>query len=244
MNNVIVTKENFKQTRESYGIALKDVADKVHVSIGTVSNFENSKDKYTDTCTRGYNAANMLMALQELIDIKLANLFVTGNSNEKEEPKVEEKKARYKSIPRKNVYDVVLDYCLSNKLNTREFCKMCGISFSTLINYERHPFMTLQTVNKICTATGWKPDIFDNPEESIKKMKEKEATKIEDKTEEKPFERSKKKHNYKLYMEDGKFYEEFDYYVKKHTKNEITKEQFKVAIDDGENRIFTEFPKE
>ena len=236
---------NFRVTRESYGISIRDVAEKCHFAPTTVYNFEHCSGKYTDVFARPGNAKIMIRALYDCIDEKLNNLFV---NNKKEEETM--KKSNFENIDNsclKNavsklmVRNAVVDYCNNNNLDLEDFLKMCGVSKRNFFyDYEKHPYMYKSTVDKILAATGWTMDIFEKYKDATEPISCIKVKPINKKTVEEDICEEKldfiqphpivEKINCKLYFEDGKFYEEYDHIVTVHEKKEVTKEEFLEAI--------------
>lgn len=247
---------NFKLTRESYGISVKDVAEKCHFAPSTVYNFEHCRGKYMDVYARSGNDKIMITALRECIDEKLAGLFVQKETIKKEEETVTEHEKNIclsHTIDKLMVRNAIVDWCNNNNVNVFEFCTMCGITKNILYDYKNHPYMYKSTVDKILAATGWTMDIFEKYKDSTEPIKaiqkEKGLIKFRDILEDVQNEVKKyvpestadlmvlhndtinyKKINRKLYFEDGKFYEEYDRVVTVHEKKEVTKEEFLTAV--------------
>lgn len=248
---------NFRVTRESYGISIRDVAKKCHFSTATVYNFEHCSGKYTDVFTRPGNAKIMIRALYDCIDEKLAGLFVQKETIKKEEETV--KKSNFENIDNsclKNavnklmVRNAVIDYCNSNNLDPYDFLKMCDVTRTILYDYKNHPYVYKSTVDKILAATGWSMDYIEKykdttePIQYIKIKREPYTGQSTNTFVDIPnvvdtgitintintITDECKKINQKLYFEDGKFYEEYDHIVTVHEKKEVTKEEFLEAV--------------
>lgn len=222
-NSIVeVTQANFKEMRSNYGFTLKDVAEEAHVSETTILNYENSKNRYTDTCARQETSARANRALKHLIDHKIANLFL--GTEEKKRSTRGGKCCINNAVRKSIVRAVVQSYCRANDISMTEFADMCGVSKSCFGDLKNHPYCYPQTIRKICEATGWSPDVFKVETTGILSLPD-ESAKIFDNAP------SVEKQNYRLYFENGKYYEEYDYTVVQHQKKELTKEQFIAAAE-------------
>jgi DNA-binding XRE family transcriptional regulator len=221
-NSIVeVTQANFKEMRNNYGFTLKDVAEEARLSETTILNYENSKNRYTDTCARKETSLMANRALKHLIDHKIANLFL---GTEKKKESTRGGKPCLNAVRKSIVRAVVQSYCRANDISMTEFADMCGVSKSCFGDLKNHPYCYPQTIRKICEATGWSPDVFktDIPTEIFTSDKSAKTFENAPLTE---------KHNYRLYFENGKYYEEYDCTVVQHQKKELTKEQFIAAAE-------------
>lgn len=299
IEDLIIDRSNFKQNRKSYGISLKDIAERSKLSTGVISNYENYTGQYTQTRTRDDNARIIVRALKDLIQEHIDNIFMNGtnkinNKEEKEIKKMEEKKMitsdsivldgfaendktvsldelvekreekdntkipkNYKRGYNKGkIVTKLHSYCKENKISFSDFCSMCGINCSTLAPYsiERTPILSERLLLKICEATGWDADRFEEdryynleeigckiPSVKIKTRKNKKEKTINkkdtitmkqntinsDKIEGDNIHQIQDK---KYVFQDGSYYEEYVevIYIKK--RNKITREQFLAAV--------------
>ncbi|MBO7450934.1 MAG: helix-turn-helix transcriptional regulator [Clostridiales bacterium] len=221
MNDVVVTRNNFKNMRMSYGIKLKDISQKCGVSESCINNFENSTGSYMDTNARDYNKSKICRTLQEMIESKILNLY---DVPEKEEKKVEAKEKRKlggllaeSDIPRKTLCDYIIAYCKHNTISTGEFCKMCKINavYTSPSAGKGQVYATVGTLDKILGATGWtKEQIMAGfkTEDIPKPVVKEEAPVKED------------RRNVVCTMENGKYFIEYD--VVTRIKRNISKEEF------------------
>lgn len=231
----IVTRENFKRTRESYCISLKDISDKCDLGVHTISNFENCTGKYTETVARPYNANKMISALNELVQEKIDSAFPNDRSNKY--IKIAREKQIETAVDKAKVNKTVREYCKANDITLMDFCKMCGVSASTF--YENnHPLMYLRTAEKICKATGWTMEQLltgDFKTEAAKAkqvIKEGFGAKVEPtvKPENKTSVMPATRKNTEYTCKDGKYFVEYDIMV--HRKEEISKTEFLKLIQE------------
>lgn len=224
MNELTVTRLNFKDMRLSYGIKIKDISEKCGISEGCINKFENSTGAYTDTNAREYNKQTICRTLQELIEEKMLGLFNVPKKEEKVE--IKEKKKLGGSfaetdIPREKLVNYIKEYCMANKMGVQEFCIMCKINaaYTTPSAAKREgSFVTIGVLDKVMQATGWtKEQIMAGFKNDISKpvtVKEETAIKKDERS------------NVKCTMQDGKYFIEYDILVPQHVCKEISKEEF------------------
>ena len=78
---LMIDRSNFTENRKSYGITIKQIAEKAKLSYNVISNFENYTGQYTQTRTRDDNARVIIRALKDLIQERINEAFPYGNKN-------------------------------------------------------------------------------------------------------------------------------------------------------------------
>lgn len=232
MENLKITRMNFKQQREAYGIKTKDIADICNLSPLTVSNFEKSTGAYSQTNARDYNADMMCQTLESLITRKLDDLFLKENEA-KTKNNILAKNARTKRLengyPKKQIVDYIAEYCKLNAISKTEFCKMCGLNLGFL--YPSAGDVIYKTsMDKIVKATGWTVEqimsgAFVNEKKDPKTV---EAEKVVQTFKDNKVAKlvNEEKSNVKYICEDGKYFMEYDVVVITHKREEISKDTF------------------
>lgn len=181
VDDLVIERSNFAQNRKSYGITLKEIADKSKISPSVISNYENYTGQYTQTRIRDDNERAIVRALKELIQNKIDETFIVPIIKKEDkgdmvaneitldelvkETKAKEISATKKFYPGYNKASIVKDlrdYCRSNAITMTEFCKMCGVAHSTMTPSSIKVASTLSenVLLKICKATGWDIERF------------------------------------------------------------------------------------
>lgn len=251
--NLNISRHNFKQQRECYGITVKEIADICNLSPQTVINFEKGSGKYTDTMSRDYNSDMMVNTLRSLIEGKLDAMKakqLNAISNEikndipiKKEKLLKENKRVIRTgafadsnVPRQKLVDYIKSYCKHNGIGTLDFCRMCKINqmfcAPSSAKRDNREFVGVGTLEKVLSATGWKEeqilDGFKPEEKSAFKLKlvdkkEPDIPKHGDLVKTST-DVEKNVTNVRYICENGKFYKEYD--IISHVSKEITMEDF------------------
>ena len=256
MENLKITRMNFKQQRVAYGIKTREIADICNLSPLTVSNFEKSTGAYSDTNARDYNADMMCQTLESLIERKLDDMFMDKVKEEKDKElealyrsevvdakldtlhrnvAVARQKQLERAYPRKPVIENLTKYCLINNITKGDFSKMCGISIDFLTSRSKgiqHVYK--RTMDKIVLATGWTPEqiISGSFLTEGKTPRAIEADKAAETFKENAVAKldisdsSESKKNIKYICENGKYFMEYDEVVITHKRKEISKSIF------------------
>lgn len=233
MENLKITRMNFKQQRVAYGIKTKEIADICNLSPLTVSNFEKSTGAYSQTNARDYNADMMCQTLESLITRKLDDMFMKKQKDEarlKENAKLAQTKRLEAGYPKKQIVEYITEYCKQNHISKVEFCKMCGLNLTFLTPSSGNVIYT-SSMNKITKATGWTVEqitsgSFVNEKKAPRAV---EAEKVVQTFKEKAvasLKEPEEKSNVKYICEDGKYFMEYDVIVVTHKREEISKSTF------------------